>query len=202
MTRSLRFGRGPYWHPVALLGLALALTLPAARSASAQETAPQRDYTWALAPRGGYDFVEHELSVGVHGLIPFAQLGAVAKAAAYPNIDAFLFEDRTRVRFDLDLAFPFRLESLPVSPYVGLGFGIVYESVDFRENTLFDFNLLAGVALVTGTLVEPFVETEASLFGTDTVGLYFGVNIYPTFRRNRTAAEQENPAALPQEEDF
>jgi hypothetical protein len=197
MTRSLlpRPG-GRFPVTAALLGLVLAF------GAGAREASAQTDYGWAVGPRAGVDFIIDEISIGAHALIPFAQLGPYVTAAAYPNIDAFLFGDSTLLRFDFDLAFPFRFPSVPLVPYAGLGFGIAYERRDFAEHTVYDFNLLGGIALQTGVLVESFIETEASLFGSNTVGLYLGLNIYPMFRRQAPPPQDVNPADLPHEEDL
>jgi hypothetical protein len=196
MTRSPRTLRRRVASVAAFVALLLAL------GARPHEAVAQPQYGWAVGPRGGVDLVIDEFSVGVHGLLPFARLGPTVTAAAYPNIDLFAFGDATRVRFDLDLAFPFRFESLPLVPYAGVGFGLVYETEDFREDTFYDLNLLGGIAFQTGVLVEPFVEAEASLFGTDVVGIYLGLNIYPMFRPGQRDPEALNPADLPQEDDL
>ena len=152
----------------------------------------------SVGPHAGVDLGIDEYSLGVQGLIPFAQVGPNAQAAAYPNVDLFFFGDSTIVGVDADLVFRFAVNTLPIIPYAGVGLGLTYETLDQFEETTFNFNVLGGVGLDTGAPVEPFVESEASLFGNDTVALIIGLNIIPGYKPRTAEPSTEPPAGTDQ----
>ena len=179
-----------------ILAGALTLALVGVGSAFSAEAQP------TIGPHAGYDFTWEEFSIGVQSRIPFANLGSHAKAAVYPNIDLFVFdEDVKRVGIDADLIFPFRLDDVPISPYAGLGLGITITTTEFTDDAVFDLNILGGLSFLTGTLVEPYVEVEWQAFGSDTAALFVGVDFVIDVGSDEEAVPVEDEELYPEDLD-
>jgi hypothetical protein len=158
-----RVWRGLWWA-LALLTLAVVSLL----QATTTEAKPR------VGLQGGYNFVEEQGFVGVHGFIPIV---TAIEVGFYPNIDFFPFGDVTIVSFDADVLLSFGpIAHSPIEPYVALGVGITYRDADPGTDTDVDMNSLAGVLFHTGLPVAPFAEFELSLFGTDSYAALGGVS--------------------------
>ncbi|MCA9562458.1 MAG: hypothetical protein KC561_03170, partial [Myxococcales bacterium] len=144
--------------------ICLAVLLAPTQKADAQHSA---------GVQGGYNLVTNDWFVGAHARYAVVRLGTWSQFVIYPNFDLYVFDDISRYSFDFDFLFPFNVPYL--RPYAGFGMGITYTDLNPGEETRGDLNLIGGVNVDTGTVVQPFMEVEASVFGTDVVAVSLGV---------------------------
>lgn len=152
--------------------LLLAILVATVTQVSEQSTAQAEG---SVGVHGGFRFVDELGFFGLQSHLVIAKLGGLSKVVINPNLDIGVFDETVIfVATDFNLLFPFDLKTF-FSPYAAAGFGVTYVDYNPGERTDFDFNLLAGLSFNTGTLVEPFAEAEASMFGTDTITIRGGV---------------------------
>jgi len=123
-----------------------------------------------IGPHAGFNLDSNDLAIGASAQFDLA-VGDY-ELVANPNVDLYLFEDNVnRTRLNLDVLYPFGLESL--IPYVGAGLLLEFVTFDLPDGVSGDedeTNL--GLNLKGGALLEledspfmPFAEVTAIVGG-------------------------------------
>ncbi len=148
--------------------LLLALLAPASASALG-----------SVGIQGGVQVVDGETFLGGHVRLDLATIGQKARLQVYPNLDVFFFDqDVTRWSIDIDLIIPVDVGSF-FEPYGGLGIGITHSVFEpAGSETVGDLNLIGGFDFNFGAPLHPFVETEASIAGSDVISIMAGLGFH------------------------
>lgn len=121
-----------------------------------------------IGPHAGFNLDSNDLAIGASAQFDLA-IGDY-ELVANPNVDLYLFEDNVnRTRLNLDVLYPFGLESL--IPYVGAGLLLEFVTIDIdgvgdADETNLGLNLKGGALLeLEDSPFMPFAEVTAIVGG-------------------------------------
>ena len=121
----------------------------------------------------GINLDRGDFHVGFDIVIPVVDLSPMVQWAVWPSIaHVFVRHGHDVELFGVDGPFVFNLRDVPITPFVGPGFGLaVYDDVSLK------FNVIGGLFVETHSRVRPFAETAIRFINGTFVDALFGVVI-------------------------
>jgi hypothetical protein len=150
--------------------LALALLFCAGVWAGTSSSARALDGI-SLGGHVGINLDRADFHIGFDIVIPVVDLSPMVQWAVWPSIaHVFVRHGHDVELFGVDGPFVFNLRSVPITPFVGPGFGLaVYDQVSLK------FNVVGGLFVETHSPVRPFAEMALRFIDGTFVDALFGV---------------------------
>jgi hypothetical protein len=119
----------------------------------------------------GINLDRADFHVGFDLVIPVVDLSPVVQWAVWPSIAHVFVRDGHDVElFGVDGPFVFKLQNVPITPFVGPGFGLaVYDDVSLK------FNVIGGLFVETHSPVRPFGTMALRFVDGTFVDALFGI---------------------------
>jgi hypothetical protein len=145
--------------------LALSLVLSALFTSSTAQA-------FAVGGHVGLNLDHGDVHVGADLLFPLTELSPAVQLALWPSFAHVFKEGHDVELLGADLPFLFRIDGVPIIPFVGPGLGLaIYEDVSLK------LNVITGVFVETRSPVRPFGELALRFINGVFVDLLFGVVI-------------------------